>query len=405
MIHSLGMTMEAIRRILTTCEEALVVMRATRCSHALVTKNKAKMGSDGGNDNGEWKFVPYQQLYPEKSQVKYATCTLLDSALTWWNSHKRTIRTEAAFAMSWRELMKLMTEVYCPRNEIQKMETELNVITAEPSRTTRCLFRHWQQLDGSKLKGYAIEMHKNKWRLNNNHEKQPCAQHIRPTQYDRILRGGGDANPGSNTVTGTFLLNDHHAYMLFDSGADRSFVSNTFSALLDITPYALDISYVVELADERTLETNIVLRCCTLGLLGHPFNIDLMPIDLGSFDVIIGMDWLAKNHAVIVCDEKIVRIPYRNKILIVQGDKSDKEKKSTLSIISCKKAQKYMEKVTVKNRLPTYENRTDLFDQLQGSSVYSKIELRSGYHQLKVRDEDIPKTAFRTCYGPLEFSK
>ncbi|GJT52584.1 putative reverse transcriptase domain-containing protein [Tanacetum coccineum] len=62
---------------------------------------------------------------PEKYQVKYATCTLLNSALTWWNSHKRTIGAEAAFAMSWRELMKLMTEVYCPRNEIQKMESEL----------------------------------------------------------------------------------------------------------------------------------------------------------------------------------------------------------------------------------------------------------------------------------------
>ncbi|GJZ53185.1 hypothetical protein Tco_0608070 [Tanacetum coccineum] len=62
---------------------------------------------------------------PEKSQVKYATCTMLDGALTWWNSHKRTIGTEAAFAMSWKELMKLMIEVYCLRNEIQKMETEL----------------------------------------------------------------------------------------------------------------------------------------------------------------------------------------------------------------------------------------------------------------------------------------
>ncbi|GJY96745.1 putative reverse transcriptase domain-containing protein [Tanacetum coccineum] len=156
--------------------------------------------------------------------------------------------------------------------------------------------------------------------------------------------GGGDANPCSNTVTGTFLLNDHHAYMLFDSGADRSFVSNTFSALLDITPFALDVRYVVELDDGRTLETNTMLRGCTLGLLGHPFNIDLMPIDLGSFNVIIGMDWLAKNHAVIVCDEKIVRIPYENEILIVQGDKSDKEKKYIISIISCVKAKKYMEK-------------------------------------------------------------
>ncbi|GJS77961.1 putative reverse transcriptase domain-containing protein [Tanacetum coccineum] len=336
--------------------------------------------------------------------------------------------------------------------------------------------------------------------------------------------GGGDVNLDSNTVTGTFLLNDHHAYMLFDLGANRSFVSNTFSALLDIIPYALDVSYAIDLADGRTSETNTVLRGCTLGLLGHPFNIDLMPIDLGSFDVIIGMDWLAKNHAVIVCDEKIVRIPYGNEILIVQGDKSDKEKKSTLSIISCEKAQKYMEKgcqlflaqvtvkenkdkskekrledvptvrdfpevfpedlpglppirqvefqidlvpgaapvarapyrlapsemeelstqlqelsdkgfirpssspwgapvlfvkkkdgsfqmcidyhelnkLTVKNRYPL-PRIDDLFDQLQGSSVYSKIDLRYGYHQLRVRDEDIPKTAFRTRYGHYEF--
>ncbi|GKD35138.1 putative reverse transcriptase domain-containing protein, partial [Tanacetum coccineum] len=132
--------------------------------------------------------------------------------------------------------------------------------------------------------------------------------------------------------------------MLFDSGADRSFISNTFSALLDITPYALDVSYAIELADERTSETNTVLMGCILGLLGHPFNIDPMPIELRSFNVIIGMDWLAKNHAVIVCDEKIVRIPYGNEILIVQGDKGSKEKKLKLSIISCEKAQKYIEK-------------------------------------------------------------
>nr|GEX28835.1 putative reverse transcriptase domain-containing protein [Tanacetum cinerariifolium] len=142
--------------------------------------------------------------------------------------------------------------------------------------------------------------------------------------------GGADTNPGSNTVTGTFLLNDHHAYMLFDSGADRSFVSNTFSTLLDITPSALDVSYAVELVDERTSETSTVLRGCTLGLLGHPINIDLIPIDLGSFDVITGMDWLVKNHAVIICDEKIVRIPYGNEILIAtvkeNKDKSNKKR-------------------------------------------------------------------------------
>nr|GEU37167.1 retrotransposon protein, putative, Ty3-gypsy subclass [Tanacetum cinerariifolium] len=174
--------------------------------------------------------------------------------------------------------------------------------------------------------------------------------------------------------------------------------------------------------------------------------------EVGSFDFIIGIDWLANHHAMIVCDEKIVRILYGDEVLIVQGDRSGKVKKSKLSIISCTKTQKYIKKgcpiflaqvtkketedkseekrledvptvrdflekdgsfrmcidyreinkLIVKNRYPL--SRIDnLFDQLQGSSVYSKIELRSGYHQLRVRDEDIPKTAFRTRYGHYEF--
>ncbi|GKC39491.1 putative reverse transcriptase domain-containing protein [Tanacetum coccineum] len=123
--------------------------------------------------------------------------------------------------------------------------------------------------------------------------------------------GGGGTNPDSNVFTGMFLLNNCHASMLFDSGADRSFVSSTFSALLDVAPSILDTSYAVELADGRILETNVVIRGCTLGLLGHPFDIDLMPLELGSFNVIIGMDWLVKYHALIVCDKKVVRIPWR----------------------------------------------------------------------------------------------
>ncbi|GKE48300.1 putative reverse transcriptase domain-containing protein, partial [Tanacetum coccineum] len=189
------------------------------------------------------------------------------------------------------------------------------------------------------------------------------------------------------------------------------------------------------------------------GLLGHPFNIDLVPVEPGCFDVIIGMDWLANHHAVIVCYEKILRIPYRDEVLIVQGDRSGKGKKSKLSIISCTKTPKYIKKedlpglpltrqvefhinlvpgaahvarapyrltpskmqelstqlqelsekgelnkLTIKNRYPLLRI-DDLFDQLQGSSVYSKIDLRSGYHQLRVCDEDIPKMAFRTHYG------
>ncbi|GJY05201.1 hypothetical protein Tco_0371141 [Tanacetum coccineum] len=78
--------------------------------------------------------------------------------------------------------------------------------------------------------------------------------------------GGGDRNSGSNTVTGTFLLNDHHAYMLLDSDADRSIISNTFSILLDIILSALDVSYVSELADEKNFSNqNMCLAAVHLG--------------------------------------------------------------------------------------------------------------------------------------------
>nr|GFA35234.1 reverse transcriptase domain-containing protein [Tanacetum cinerariifolium] len=87
--------------------------------------------------------------------------------------------------------------------------------------------------------------------------------------------------------------------------------------------------YAIELADGRISETNIVLRGCTLGLLGHPFDIDLMPVELGSFDVIIGIDWLAKYHALIVYDEKVVRIPYGNEA----KDKSEEKRLEDVSIV------------------------------------------------------------------------
>ncbi|GJX83579.1 putative reverse transcriptase domain-containing protein, partial [Tanacetum coccineum] len=154
--------------------------------------------------------------------------------------------------------------------------------------------------------------------------------------------GGGGTNPDSNVVTGTFLLNNCYTSTLFNSGADRSFVSTTFSALLDVTPTTIDTSYAIELADGRISETNIVLRGCTLGLLGHPFDINLMPIELGSFDVIIGTDWLVKYRALIICDEKVVRIPYGNEVLIIRGDNCDN--RSKLNIISCTKTQKYIER-------------------------------------------------------------
>ncbi|GJR67636.1 reverse transcriptase domain-containing protein [Tanacetum coccineum] len=135
--------------------------------------------------------------------------------------------------------------------------------------------------------------------------------------------GHAGTNPDSYVVTGTFLLNNRYASILFDTGADRIFVSTAFSSQIDITPTALDHYYDVELADGRIIGLNTILRGCTLNILNHPFNIDLMPVELGSFDAIFGMDWLVKYQAIIVYTEKIVRIPWGNETLIVHGDESN----------------------------------------------------------------------------------
>nr|GFB86617.1 hypothetical protein [Tanacetum cinerariifolium] len=103
-------------------------------------------------------------------------------------------------------------------------------------------------------------------------------------------------------------------------------------AIKDAKPKSSNV--VTELADERVVSTNILLKGCTLNLMNHVFEIDLMPIELGTFDVIIGMDWLLKNDAVILCGERVVRIPYGNKMLIVKRDKGV----SRLKVISCIKA-------------------------------------------------------------------
>ncbi|GJV24719.1 putative reverse transcriptase domain-containing protein [Tanacetum coccineum] len=591
-----------------------------------------------------------------ENQVKFATCTFLGNALTWWNSHMKTVTQDVVYGMDWKALKKMMTVKYCPRGKIKKLEIKLwnlkvkgtnvasytmrfqelalmcgmmfyeeseevekyvgglpdmirgNVMSYQPKTMEKAIEFANDQMDQKVLtitERQAEQKRKLEFNAGNNqghqqqnkrqntrraytvgpgekreytgslplctkcnyHHKGPCAPRCNKckkighlardcrssgpngnnnnrgnfgttqnavTCYECGVqghfkkdcpklkngnrgnqRGNGNApakvyvvgnagtNPDSNVVTGTFLLNDRYASILFDTGADRSFVSTTFSSLIDITPTTLDHYYDVELADGKIIGINTIIRGCTLNFLDHPFNINLMPVELGSFDVIIGMDWLSKYHALIDCAEKIVRIPWGNETLIVHGDGSNQGNGTRLNIISCTKTHKYLlkghnvflahvttketedksgekrledvpivrdfpevfpedlsarapyrlapyemkelleqlqelsdkgfirpssspwgapvlfvkkkdgsfrmcinyrelNKLTVKNRYPL-PRIDDLFDQLQGSSVYSKIDLRSGYHQLQVRKEDISKTTFRTQYGHYEF--
>ncbi|GKD20906.1 putative reverse transcriptase domain-containing protein [Tanacetum coccineum] len=174
---------------------------------------------------------------------------------------------------------------------------------------------------------------------NNNHSNQGGNGNAPAKVY---VVGHARTNLDSNVVTGTLLLNNRYAFVLFDISADRSFVSTAFSSQIDITPTALDHYYDVELADGRIIGLNTILRGCTLSILNHLFNIDLMPIELGSFDAIIGMDWLVKYQAIIVYAEKIVRIPWGNETLIVHGDGSNRGNKARLHIISYTKTHEYM---------------------------------------------------------------
>ncbi|GKE08697.1 putative reverse transcriptase domain-containing protein [Tanacetum coccineum] len=177
-------------------------------------------------------------------------------------------------------------------------------------------------------------------KLKNNNRGNQGGNGNAPAKVYAVGRAG--KNPDSNVVTSTFLPNNRYASVLFDTGADRSFVSTAFSSQIDITPSTLDHYYDVELADRRIIGLNAIIRGCTLNLLNHPFNIDLMPVELGSLDVIIGMDWLAKYQAVIVYAKKIVRIPLGDETSIVRGDGSDRGNETYLNIISCTKTQKYM---------------------------------------------------------------
>ncbi|GJR74552.1 putative reverse transcriptase domain-containing protein [Tanacetum coccineum] len=576
----------------------------------------------------------------EDCKVKFATGTLTEEALSWWNSFSQPIGIEEAYKITWVEFKKLLIKKYCPRTEFPKMEDEFYHLTVKGN-DLKTYVRRFQELatlcptmvpDSKKMmevfigglprsiegnvtasKPQTLEEainiaqrlmdqvtkhtlvqvssdHKRKFddrrtfnnnnyrntntnnRYNNHQPQQNRRQEtfrsyaVTPTENNGYIRNrplckkctlhhtgpctvkcntcnkvghltknyrnkgpatgsnllpvtvtchacgekghyanqcrkttnnnaqgraymlkDRNAHQDPNVVTGIFLLNQHLARVLFDSGADKSFVFISLAFMLNIPPITIDTFYNIEMADGNLVSTNTVIQGATLTLLNQPFEIDLMPIKLGSFDVVIGMDWLSKYHARIIYDEKVIHIPINGETLIIQGDQS----KTRLSLISCIKIERYiyrgcqvsvaqvMEKKSDEKRLediPVVREFPEVFpedlpglppvrqvefqidlipgaapvarapyrlapsemqelsNQLQEladqgfirpstlpwgapvlfvkkkdgsfrmcSSVYSKIDLRSGYHQLRARDEDIPKTAFRTRYGHYEF--
>ncbi|GJR80832.1 putative reverse transcriptase domain-containing protein [Tanacetum coccineum] len=214
-------------------------------------------------------------------QVKYASCTLQGSALMWWNSHIRAVGQDVAYAMPWTALKRMIKKIkYClgARSKSCELWNHLK-------------WKGWamcQKCTNCKKIGHSARDCKGRpaaTNNNNNNNQRAQGENPRgitalsvdvmvpsgcgcPNAEDEIMEigarigccskrfvllGSAGTNPNSNVVTGTFLLNNRYASILFDNGADRSFVSTAFSSLIDIIPTTLDHGYDVELADGRII--------------------------------------------------------------------------------------------------------------------------------------------------------
>ncbi|GJR46749.1 putative reverse transcriptase domain-containing protein [Tanacetum coccineum] len=607
-----AMTQAAIRKLVAdSVTAALEEQAATMASASNPNRNTGPTGTPVVKTGNYKEFISCQPFYfngtegavglirwfertesvfsrsrcAKENKVTFATGTLTDDALSWWNAYAQPMGVEQANQITWTELKRLLTNKYCPRTEVRKMEEELYNLTVKgndlkpyvrrfqeltvlcpnmvpnteklleafigglprsiegnvtasrpqtleeainiaqsltteelstttpaattttvtPTPTIATTITNYNKTEGKKLLELMLLLHlETIGHLTKNCRNKKPATGSNQLPVTIVCHACGEKGHYTNQCRKTNINAQGRAYMLRDKNAhqDPNVVTDTF--------------YDIEMADGNLVSTNTVIKGCTLTLLNQPFKIDLMPIKLGSFDVVIGMDWLSKYHAKILCDEKVVHIPINGETLIIRGDQS----KTRLNLISCIKTERYisrgcqvfmiqvmekksdekrledipvvkefldvfpedlpglppvrqvefqidlipgaapvartpyrlapsemqelsnqlqeladrgfirpstspwgapvlfvkkkdgsfrmcidyreLNKLTIKNRYPL-PRIDDLFDQLQGLSVYSKIDLRSGYHQLRVRDEDIPKTAFRTRYGHYEF--
>nr|GFA24452.1 reverse transcriptase domain-containing protein [Tanacetum cinerariifolium] len=352
-------------------------------------------------------------------KVKYIAGSFVGKALTWWNIQIHTLSQEVSVSMSWNDFKFMMIQEFCPSHEMQKLESELwnhamvraghvvytdrfhelarlirwMVAAMEPNPMQKAV-QIFDALTDEAVRNRSI---KKEERIRVLGPSVPPAtptmhpvdlvayastvtarviwQGIEEASGRAFMLGAEKAHQDPNIVTGTFTLNNHFATALFDSG------SNTFLPLLGLELSELGFKHEIEIANRQLVDIDKVIKGCKLKIEGHVFDIDLIPFGHESFDVIIGMDWLSNYKAEIIFHEKV-----KQEEIVVVRDFSEvfPEDLSGLPPI-----------LEIEFQIELTPGATPFF---------SKIDLRSGYHQLRVHEDDIPKTAFRTCYGHFEFT-
>ncbi|GKA50116.1 putative reverse transcriptase domain-containing protein [Tanacetum coccineum] len=326
----------------------------------------------------------------EGKKVKFVAATLEGPALTWWKTKVATMGLETVNQMPWTEMKQLMTIKFCPIEEIQCMEHELwnlrvkeydivaytqwfnelalmcpRMVEPERVKVDAYIRGLTDNIKGEVTSSKPADLNEAVRMAHKLMEQKSQARNERILEGKKrkweSLQGGNSSGKGNQKDNSRQTLQNNqkqrNAQAMVTAPTDgnlpfceRCFTRHVGQCTIKChkcgkvghkarCPKKVKQEELGEFRGRAYAIKDAELKGPNVVIVNHIFEIDLMPIELGTFDVIIGMDWLVKYDAVIVCGEKVVCIPYGNKTLIVEGDKGG----SRLKIISCIKVRKYVE--------------------------------------------------------------